>query len=413
MSTILADSKARGALRGFLLTGMLTGILGSLMVAWRYQLDRDPRVVGLHFLAFNSAVLVSAAVTQLLLQRFSIQRFCLSACVVACLGFGELAFAVPPRHSSLRILGVAMLGAAAGILLTALLHFVRPYYDEHAASTINSCGLMFGLGSLIVTLIVGGTYYLYSVQVETVVLALIPLAMFLSLLRQESLAAVVSPTDDRNRLRSSLRDLRSMAAILFSLLLFFQFGNEWALAGWLPLFLIHRLGFSPESAIFVLALYFGALIAGRLIAQVILARVSHAKLLFASIVAAMLGYLVLSLTSTLLGASLATLVTGLAFAPIHALVAEKIGRRFDYEPGFFNSIFSLAVTGGMLVPWLLGFVAYYLGMQYVLIVPAFCSIAVLIVMLLIMLEAKLMKGDGDPPTTPSRSGVSVSTATGG
>jgi len=65
---ILADSKARDALRGFLLTGMLSGILGSLIVAWRYQLDKDPRVVGLHFLAFNGLILLSGVVTQLLVR---------------------------------------------------------------------------------------------------------------------------------------------------------------------------------------------------------------------------------------------------------------------------------------------------------------------------------------------------------
>jgi hypothetical protein len=123
---------------------------------------------------------------------------------------------------------------------------------------------------------------------------------------------------------------------------------------------------------------------------------SHAKLLFASTFAAMLGYLLLSFTGSAVGAGLATVVTGFAFAPIYALVAEKIGHRFDYEPGFFNGIFSLAVTGGMLMPWALGFAGYYVGMQYVLIIPAFGTVAVLILVLLIMLEAKLMRAGNEP-----------------
>jgi fucose permease len=189
--------------------------------------------------------------------------------------------------------------------------------------------------------------------------------------------------------------------VLFSLLLFFQIGNEWSLAGWLPLFLIHRLGINPESAILVLALYFLALAAGRIISQALLSRVGHTKMLAGSIVAAMLGYLLLSFTNTVVGAALATILTGLAFAPIYALVAEKLGRRFDYRPGFFNGIFSLALTGGMLMPWLLGFVGYYLGMSYVMIVPALGSVAVFILMLLILLESKLMGGNSDKPEPPA------------
>ena len=38
-------------------------------------------------------------------------------------------------------------------------------------------------------------------------------------------------------------------AVLFALLLFFQFGNEWSIAGWLPLFLIRRVGLSPKAAL--------------------------------------------------------------------------------------------------------------------------------------------------------------------
>jgi len=166
------------------------------------------------------------------------------------------------------------------------------------------------------------------------------------------------------------------------------------------LFLIHRLGMNPASAIFVLAIYFLALLSGRLAAQVLLTKVAHTKLLAVSVTTAMFGYLVLSKTNTIVGAALATIVTGLAFAPIYGLVAEKIGRRFDYHPGFFNGIFSLAITGGMLAPWLLGYVGYYLGMSYVMLIPAFGSVAVLILMLLIILEAKLMGSAPDRLSNP-------------
>jgi len=46
----------------------------------------------------------------------------------------------------------------------------------------------------------------------------------------------------------------------------------------------------------------------------------------------------------------------------------------------------------MSAPWLLGYVAAYLGMQYVMLIPAFGSVAVLILALLLMLEARLMGG---------------------
>jgi fucose permease len=372
------------------------GVIGSLTVAWRYELDKDPRAIGLHFLAFNASLLLCGVFAQNLLRKLFIKAVCYASCAVAALGFLELTLAAPPAHSAWRIIGVAITGCGAGGLLTSLLHFIRPYYEERAASVINFCSLMFGMGCLLVTVAVAGVYPFLQVRWQTLGLSIIPVVLLPFVVRAPATKSVRTEPGKAARHSGSLQDLRSPAVILFSLLLFFQFGNEWALATWLPLFLIHRLGLSPESAIFALALYFFALIAGRLLTQVLLQHMSHAKLLFASTLAAMLGYLLLSFTNSAVGAGLATVVTGFAFAPIYALVAEKIGHRFDYEPGFFNGIFSLAVTGGMLMPWALGFAGYYVGMQYVLLIPAFGTVAVLILVLLIMLEAKLMQADNEP-----------------
>jgi len=203
-----------------------------------------------------------------------------------------------------------------------------------------------------------------------------------------------------------LRDLRSVAVALFTLLLFFQFGNEWAIAGWLPLFLIHRLGANPESAIWTLAVYFGALMLGRVFAQALLPRVDHRRLLIGSIVLAMFGYLALSFTNSMAGALSAVTVIGAGFAPIYPLVAEKLDDRFSFKPRVYNGIFAMAITGGMCTPWLLGYVAAGLGMRYAMVLPAIGSMAVLILALLIMLEAYLMGGGAKPnsveePLTPA------------
>lgn len=391
------DPTGRFAAPGFLLAGMLMGVVGSLTVAWRYELDKDPRAIGLHFLAFNAALLICGVLSRHLLRRVSVRLLLAAACLVASIGFAELTIAPPPAHSAWRILGVFIVGGATGFLLSSLLHWIRPNYERHAASVANFSGLMFGSGCLLVTLVIGGTYPLLAVRWQTLVLAVVPVAL-LPLMFHGPVPAVKAEWRERNPGASSFSQLRSPAVLLFSLLLFFQFGNEWSLATWLPLFLIHRLGLSPQSSILLLGVYFLALIAGRFTAQPILQRVSHSKLLFASTSAAMLGYLLLSLTESTLGAALATIVTGLAFAPVYSLVAEKIGHRFDYQPGFFSGIFSLAVTGGMLMPWALGFAGYFLGMQYVLLIPAMGTIAVLILVLLIMLEAKLMRNDVEAAT---------------
>ena len=198
------------------------------------------------------------------------------------------------------------------------------------------------------------------------------------------------PRQEEDALRETLKDLRSIATVLFSLLVFFQFGNEWALAGWLPLFLIHRLGISPVLALGGTGVVFFVL-DGRARHRATLAR-KLAPLANAS-GEHFPGHDWLSLAQLrggLGGATVAITVIGIAYGPIFPLIAEQLDDRFSYRPAFYNGMIAIAVSGAMSAPWLLGYVDAYFGIQYVMLIPAFGSVAVLILALLLMLEARLM-----------------------
>jgi len=190
--------------------------------------------------------------------------------------------------------------------------------------------------------------------------------------------------------RGIFSELRSPGAVLLSLLLFFQFGNEWAIAGWLPLFLSQRLGISPSTSVGMLALYWGALMVGRVAAQWTLPRVRHGRLLVSTVLASMFGCVVLIATDNRFGAVSGILLLGAAFAPVYPLVVEKIGRRFPYfHPGFYNGIFSFAIAGGLLAPCVIGYFASFWGVRVVMGLPLAGSGVVFLLLLLIWLEARL------------------------
>ena len=88
-----------------------------------------------------------------------------------------------------------------------------------------------------------------------------------------------------------------------------------------------------------------------------------------------------------------TLLVGGGFAAIYPLIAERIGREFpDFRPGFFNGIFSLALTGAMLAPWTLGHLADVWGVGVVMAIPLAGTCMVLVLVLVIWLEAKIRLG---------------------
>ena len=196
------------------------------------------------------------------------------------------------------------------------------------------------------------------------------------------------------RIAQLLRDLRSPGAVLFALLLFFQFGNEWSIAGWLPIFLIHRLGIEPETRRSSCLPSTGwRCWWGGWRRSSLLPRIRHSRFLLASAGAAVFGCLVLLGTDNLFGAVTGTLLVGCGFAPIYPLIAERIGREFPlFHPGFFNGIFSIALTGAMLAPWTLGYLADIWGVGVVMALPLVGTCMVFVLVLLIWLDAKIRLG---------------------
>ena len=139
-----------------------------------------------------------------------------------------------------------------------------------------------------------------------------------------------------------------------------------------------------------MALYWLSLLLGRVVAQSLLTRVPHTRLLMMSVLAALFGCIVLSFTKATFGAVVGILFVGGGFATIYPLVVEKIGDQFPYfHPALFNGIFSLAMMGGLLAPWTLGFFADRMGIGVLMVLPLIGTFLVFLILMLILLEARL------------------------
>jgi MFS transporter, FHS family, glucose/mannose:H+ symporter len=382
-----APSAAK-ALAGFLLSGFLFALLGALLPAWGYHRDPPEFVnVGNYFLSLAAGVIASNWLSPRILSRKGL-RFELSlSSALGCAGLLSLALVPPAAHWFWRIPGLAVIGLAVGLLNTALAHEIGPSYAHDRARTLSLVGIFYGLGCLAITLLCAGTFYVYKVSSLLVLMAALPGLLAGVYARAPLPGPVAVP---QFSLRQALRNFRDLGSILFALLLFFQFGIEWSIAGWLPLFLVRRLGISPPGSLWLLALYWAALLIGRAAAVPTLPRVRHGKLLGASVLAALFGCLLLYSTNNKFGAAMALLFLGGGFASIYPLMAEKAGSRFPYyHPVFFSGIFSFALFGGLLAPASLGYAAAALGIGIVVAVPLLGTFLVAALLLLIWLESKV------------------------
>src|SRR5277367_4215323 len=375
------------SMAAFLVSGILMSFLGAILRAWGYHLRASFIEVGDYFLVLALGLLLSVVAAHFLIPRRGLKFALILSSLLACGGFLFLAISSPPAPAAWRLWGVLCIGFSAGLLNAGVFHAISPIYQVDRAATVNFAGLLFGSGSLLTALLVAGTYYVYTVPSILILFAALP-GLYAVACAKGNFAR--GPSFHTLPLAQVLRDFRNPGAVLFSLLLFFQFGNEWSMAGWLPLFLIRRLGISPQDSLLLLALYWASLLVGRIISQFILKRVNRALLLIGSIMSALLGMIVLASTNNLFGAVMGILFVGAGFASIYPVVVEKIAHRFPYyHPGFYNGLFSLAMTGGFLAPWLLGYFAAAWGIQAVMILPLLGTFMVFLLLLLIMLEAKL------------------------
>ncbi len=373
---------------GFLLSGFLLALLGAILPAWGYHRDPpDFTAVGNYFLALAMGLVAAAGLARRIMARRGLTFLLVFACALSCVALAYLALVSPPASPWWRVAGLLVLGVGAGLLNMALFHALSPSFQSDAAGTAIKGGIWYGLGCLTATLLVAGTFYAYSVPSILIFMAVVP-GIFAAIYVNSAYRA--APEGVQPTLRQALKDFRSPGAVMFAALLFIQFGNEWSIAGWLPLFLIRRVGLSPETALIILALYWLFLMTGRLGSVVILPRVRHGHLLMGSVLAALFGCLILFFTNNAFGAATGAFFVGAGYASIYPLVAEAIGRRFPYyHPGFFNGIFSLALLGGLLAPASLGYAAAGMGVGVVIGIPLIGTFMVMALVLSIWLESKV------------------------
>jgi len=378
---------ARRGLSALFFSGLLTALLGAVLPVWRYHIEPDYVLIGHYFLLQNLGILAGAMGGAKVLARRGVSFTLALGCGLACAALLLLAAFCPPASVWGRLGGLLLAGLAAGVINQGGMHAITPAYELHRAATLNLSGILFGAGCLACALFVSGTFFVYTAPSLLILLAVLPGLAAGLYARMPAAPDVLLPHRDW---REALAEFRTPSALLFAALLFFQSGNEGALAGWLALFLTQRIGCSPAASLGLLAVYWAALLVGRVAAQWALGRVRHGRMLAGAVAAQIFGCTALFFTDNLFGAAVGVLLAGGGFSVILPLVLEKIGDRFPrYHPALFNGIFSIALTGGLLAPATLGYFAHFAGIGVVMGLPVLGAMMVVLLSVALWLEARL------------------------
>jgi fucose permease len=373
-------------LRGLAVSGFLLALPGGLLPVWGYHIRADFDTAANYFGVLGAGMTGGALLGIRLRKKYAVEHLLAGGCFLGAVSLLLLALASPSAGFWYQCLALLLTGAAAGVINTSVFESLAPTWESDPAGITLTGGIFFGLGSVV-------SAWLMSKCLDSM---LAPRLFALAALVTGATGVLfgrVPLSRYSPRLlpvSEAVKDLRSVMAIFFALLLFFQFASEWSIAGWLPVFLIDRLGLSPETALLLLALYWLALTAGRVITARLLPVVRHQRLLAVSAICALFGCICLLLAPTRGGMIVGILLTGAGFSAIYPLAAERIATRFSYyHPGYFNGIFTFAMLGGILAPFVLGHVAAVAGLEVIPLAALMSSCAVFTLVLLIWLGRKV------------------------
>ena len=158
--------------------------------------------------------------------------------------------------------------------------------------------------------------------------------------------------------------LREPLLWLMGLVLFFQSGLEGTTNDWSPRFFKQALRASNESALYALTIYVAAMTATRLALGGLLKRRSSYAVLYASLVCAGVGAVVLLAGAGYYTALCGMVLLGMGYAACFPVVLGYIGDRYAHASGTaFSIAFVFALIGNMLINKSMGGIAQNYGIE--------------------------------------------------
>lgn len=353
--------------------GIVMALLGAILPSLSNRLHFDLAQAGNLFLAMNAAMLVTTLALGPCLDRFghkwplAIAPVLVSGAVVLIANANEFRGLVP---------AVILLGIGGGALNQTTNTLIADLYEgvHRKSAALNLLGVFFGFGALFVPFTIGSLVralslagILYIASGVSLIATLLSVPFSFPLARQSGGVPF----------SKILLFLRQPLVLLFSLLLFFESGNEFILGGYMTTYLTRNLGASVSVASYLLAAYWGALMLGRVVLSRMVLRSGGGKLILGSALGVAGSTILLLVAPSLPLAAVAVVLLGFTIATIFPTVLGISGAAYaSYAGTVFGILIGIGLSGGMTLPWLTGKLSEHYGIGRGLIIVIVNALAV-------------------------------------
>lgn len=346
--------------------GIVLTTLGAVLpnVVERFGIDKAQ--AGSLFLLMTFGILAGSLVFGPMVDRYGYKGMLLLATLMIAIGLETMAFA-----NSLAILRISILliGFGGGIVNGGTNSLVADISSEAKSASLNLLGVFFGIGAVGVPFLLatmGGSTSNQSIIAVVGALVLIPFLI---------IAVTPFPAPKQSQgfpIAAAGRLAGDPLLLLLGMMLFLESGMEITVGGWTSTFVNEELAVAQKTALIVLSLYWMGMMLARLALGTILRHVPPVRVLYVCLSVGFIGAITLLMTHSVQVAGLGVFMLGIGFAATFPTVLGIVGDRYAQLSGTaFSMVITMALLGGMLLPWLTGVLGGAYGMRgSFLIVPA-------------------------------------------
>lgn len=364
------------AYAGMFVFGVVMALVGAIMPALAGRLTFDIAAIGAMFLVMNCAMLAASLLLGPAMDGFGIKPpmvlgpLTVAAALVLISGAGSFRQLLP---------AAALLGLGGGAVNGAANTLVADLHDDPKtkSAALNLLGVFFGIGALFLPFSIGAL--LSTAGIDRLLLAT---ALLCSVAGVFSLCLrFPAPKQRQGAVWKGAAPLLRMPLVMAAaLLLFFQSGVEFILGGYISAYLTGELSLTVATASWALAGYWASIIGARIVLSRALLRASPFRVLSVSAAAACLAAVLVAAATSPIGAAVTIAATGFALAGIYPTLLGIMGAAFPHRSGtVFGILFTVALCGGILLPWATGQAAQAAGLRAVfpIVAAAFAAVFLL------------------------------------
>ncbi|MCK4930600.1 MAG: MFS transporter [Candidatus Aminicenantes bacterium] len=366
------------ACAGMFVFGIVMAILGAILPTLFSEIQFNKSEAGNLFFTMNLSMLVMSLLFGPVVDRFGFKIF-LAVCSLL-VAFSFFLFTTATTYTNVLVAAI-ILGFGGGGLNGGTNALTSDIHPDRRATALNLLGIFFGFGALTIPFLIGaflGRVGLDPILMFATFLSLIPFILFVSF-------PFPKPKHEQGfPLLEAKKVVKHPLLWLCGILLFFQSGNEFMVGGWISTYLNEHFGLTPTTASFLLAGYWAAIMSGRLVSTKVVKFMKNEKLILGSAFLSLFAAILIVAAPSKELSSLGVVLIGLGFAAVFPTTLAIAGEAFPSFTGTaFGIIFVIALTGGMLSPWLAGKIAHVYNIQRAMFIPIFnCSMIICVLVLI-------------------------------